>query len=215
VARSKWGLVSKKFESYQKFQDAIKQLFKPDLFKSTIESLYNSPIARKLDYLAVDIYEPFLMTEMMSGLSTYPPWWEWECDPEIYSSFIRAYNDGNTDLPLYLLENSIAYQQPRDGIANPRSDGMNREKYLKNYFLEVIRCMNEGIPIKGFLFWMLIDNYEWGSFEPRLGLYNYDYVKGQIMDTDGLGEPAGKIFAEIVTALKSGNKNKISAALKI
>ena len=130
-------------------------------------------------------------------------------DKDIYSTFIRAYNDFNIDLPIYMGENSIAYRQPIGGKAEPRPDGWTRERYFKTYLPEMIKCMKEGIPIKGYLYWSLTDDYEWESYEPRLGLYNYDYVNGIINETDGLGEPAGQIYAELIAALRSGDKDRI------
>ena len=42
-----------------------------------------------------------------------------------------------------------------------------------------------------------MDDYEWESYDPRLGLYNYDFINGKIKETDGLGEDAGKIYKDI------------------
>lgn len=97
----------------------------------------------------------------------------------------------------------------------PRPDGWNRERYFKTYFMEMIRCMKEGMPIRGYLYWSLVDDFEWQSgFAPRLGLHNYDYTRHVIHDTDGLGEPAGQIFAYLIAALRSGDKARIQYAFR-
>ena len=79
--------------------------------------------------------------------------------------------------------------------------------------MEMIRCMKEGVPIKGYLYWSLVDDFEWqAGYPPRLGLYNYDYISHRILDTDGFGEPAGRIYAHLIAALRSGEKSHIQKA---
>ena len=129
-------------------------------------------------------------------------------DGEVYRTFILAKNDFNTDLPVYMGENSCANLQPIDGAAVPRPDGWTRERYLKTYMMEMIRCMKEGVPIKGYLYWTLVDDV----YPPRLGLYNYDFVNHEILDTDGFGLPSGQIYAHLIAALRSGDKARIADA---
>ncbi|TXT64479.1 MAG: putative Glycoside hydrolase family 1 [Promethearchaeota archaeon] len=199
-------------KSFRNYQDLIKMthnIFHISGFKKTVAALYNSPRDKKLDYISVNIYEPFSIPKGSLDGTNLPQWWEYAMDREIYGTFIRAYNELNFKLPFYMGENSIAYKQPKGGIAKPRPDGWSRERYLKEYLSEMILCMSEGIPIKGYLYWSLTDDYEWNSYEPRLGLYNYDYINSSIKETDGLGEPAGKIYAELIAALRSGSKDEI------
>jgi hypothetical protein len=65
------------------------------------------------------------------------------------------------------------------------------------------------VPIRGYLYWTLVDDVH----PARLGLYSYDFVNHRILDTDGFGQPSGKIFAHLVAALRSGDKTTISDAL--
>ena len=32
-----------------------------------------------------------------------------------------------------------------------------------------------GVDVKGYLYWSLIDNYEWVSFLPRFGMVDWDF----------------------------------------
>lgn len=36
------------------------------------------------------------------------------------------------------------------------------------------RAIAEGAPVFGYNYWSLTDNYEWGSYTPRFGLYTVD-----------------------------------------
>ena len=147
---------------------------RPERFTKTLDALYASPRAKKLDYLSLNVYEPF------GGPRRDPrdtdrgiPWDTYMMDGEVYRTFILAKNDFNADLPVYMGENSCANFQPIGEAAIPRPDGWTRERYLKTYLMEMIRCMKEGVPIRGYLYWTLVDDVQ----PPRLGLYNYDFVE--------------------------------------
>jgi beta-glucosidase len=181
----------------------------PEGFTKTLDALYASPRAKKLDYLSLNVYEPF------GGPRRDPadtdrgvPWARYMMDGEVYRTFILATNDFNTDLPVYMGENSSANIQPIGEAAQPRPDGWTRERYLKTYLMEMIRCMKEGVPIRGYLYWTLVDDV----YPPRLGLYNYDFENHTILDKDGFGQPSGKIYAHLIAALRSGEKATISEA---
>jgi beta-glucosidase len=201
------------FLHYQSGIEDARLYVDPAKMARTLDAIYASPRSRKLDYISANVYEPFGEARSLGGKSPGPEWWELAVDGDIYRTMILAYNDANTDLPIYMGENSIAYEQPRAGRAVPRPDGWTRERYLKTYLMEMIRCMAEGVPIHGYLYWSLVDDFEWqAGYPPRLGLYNYDYVSHQIQSTDGLGEPAGDIYANLISALRSGDKHTIRDA---
>jgi beta-glucosidase/6-phospho-beta-glucosidase/beta-galactosidase len=182
---------------------------RPELFTKTLDALYASPRAKKLDYLSLNVYEPFGGPRRdPENTDRRVPWERYMVDGEVYRTFILAKNDFNTDLPVYMGENSIANMQSIGEAAEPRPDGWTRERYLKTYLMEMIRCMKEGVPIKGYLYWTLVDDVH----PPRLGLYNYDFVNHEILDRDGFGQPSGEIYAHLIAALRSGEKARISDA---
>lgn len=209
------------YELYQEQATDVQQCVDPARMVKTLDALYASKTPSKLDYISANVYEPFGMVRAFGDPAKWPKWWElsipqwWQLavDGDIYRTMILAYNDGNTDLPMFMGENSIAYEQPRDGEAVARPDGWTRERYLKTYLMEMIRCMAEGVPIRGYLYWSLVDDFEWeAGFSPRLGLYNYDYTTHEIQTTDGQGEPAGDIYARLINSLRSGSKAQIREA---
>jgi beta-glucosidase/6-phospho-beta-glucosidase/beta-galactosidase len=105
-------------------------------------------------------------------------------------------------------ENSCGNFQTIGEAAIPRPDGWTRERYLKTYLMEMIRCMKEGVPVEGYLYWTLVDDVQ----PARLGLYNYDFAEHRILDTDCYGRPSGRIYGHLVSALRSGDKTRISDA---
>ncbi|MEB3197437.1 MAG: family 1 glycosylhydrolase [Candidatus Sericytochromatia bacterium] len=76
---------------------------------------------------------------------------------------------GRYQLPLMVTENGMP--TPSD---NPRPDGWTREAYIVNHLLHLRRAMAEGVPVLGYMHWTLVDNYEWGSYEPKFGLFGVD-----------------------------------------
>lgn len=203
-------------EQFLAFDDelvVVRNAIDPLRWTKTLDALYDSPRADKIDYISANIYEPFRTGRSAGNAANAPKWWEFGIDGDIYRSLILAYNDGNRSLPIFMGENSVAYEQPVGEPAVERSDGWNRERYLKTYLMEIVRCIAEGVPVRGYLYWSLVDDFEWDAgFAPRLGLFNYDYEAHAIRDSDGLGEPAGEIFAYLVAALRSGNKSDIQTA---
>jgi len=59
-------------------------------------------------------------------------------------------------------------------IGAPRPDGLTRSQQLLNAVGSIRRARSRGIPIIGMLDRSLTDNYEWGSYRPRFGLYSVD-----------------------------------------
>lgn len=211
LARSQ--LTDAEYSRYESFIAMTFERLRPEFFTKTLDALYASPRAKKLDYLSVNVYEPFGTPRRDPETGKDVAWDEMALDGEIYRTFILATNDFNTDLPMYMGENSCANMQPIGEEARPRPDGWTRERYLKTYLMEMIRCMKEGVPIRGYLYWSLVDDYEWhAGYPPRLGLYNYDYINHKILPTDGFGEPSGEIYAHLVASLRSGDKARIQRA---
>jgi beta-glucosidase/6-phospho-beta-glucosidase/beta-galactosidase len=202
-------LTDEQYERYLGIVESAAQVLPAEGFTKTLDALYASPRARKLDYLSLNVYEPFGAAKRDPADTDRRIKWErYTMDGEVYRTFILAKHDLNTDLPIYMGENSSANIQRIDGPAEPRPDGWTRERYLKTYLMEMVRCMKEGVPIKGYLYWTLVDDVH----PPRLGLYNYDFVNHRILDTDGFGRPSGQIYGRLVAALRSGDKATIRDA---
>jgi len=69
-------------------------------------------------------------------------------------------------LPVFILENGIC----------TRDDSL-RWEYIREHLLYVLRAMQEGVKVIGYLHWSLMDNFEWDKgFGPRFGLIEVDYA---------------------------------------
>ena len=219
-ARIRWPDNRFQVWNYRIYRAIVSRLFSPLQKEKTIEAIYASKRKKKIDYLALDIYDPFIVGTFYLKLPTprrirekepllRPPWWEWHLDGQQFGAMIRAHHAGNDDIPIFIQETGMGHRQTQYGKAIPRRDGLSRERFLRFSIGEVTKAIREGIPIKGYVYWSLVDNYEWGSFETRLGLYGFDHKTSRIKNTDGFGVDSGKIYKNLVDSFFSGNEDRI------
>ncbi len=95
----------------------------------------------------------------------------WEICPEGLGHFLRFARDNYTvDLPLYVTENGMANPDTPDQPDTARID------YLRAHFAQAREAISEGVPLKGYIVWSLMDNYEWAlGYEKRFGLVHVDF----------------------------------------
>lgn len=119
---------------------------------------------RYLDYVAFDYYYALGIWDV-TKIGTF---WEWPIYPEgMYEVAKKLYE--RYRLPLFVAENGFATEAD-----NPRKDRWTREAFLVNHLAQLRKAMAEGVPVLGYMHWSLSDNYEWGSYTPKFGLYGID-----------------------------------------
>ena len=68
-------------------------------------------------------------------------------------------------LPVFILENGICTE-----------DDSLRWDFIREHLNELAEAMKSGLRVLGYIYWSLIDNYEWDKgFAPRFGLVQVDY----------------------------------------
>ena len=61
-----------------------------------------------------------------------------------------------------------------NGIADSRDT--QRGAFIQDHIAAMKKAMNEGVDVRGYFHWSLLDNFEWDSgFGPRFGLVEVDY----------------------------------------
>lgn len=77
-------------------------------------------------------------------------------------------------LPVYISENGISCH---DVISlDGRVHDPGRIDYMERYLAQLQRTVEDGIPVRGYFAWSLLDNYEWASgYSQRFGLIYVDY----------------------------------------
>jgi 6-phospho-beta-galactosidase len=197
--------------------------FNADYFTCYLQALESSPRPKVFDYIAIDYYDPFiahlfrlpsfsdlefktkgLRSWLMSGITS--KWWDWRCLPEGLHFFCQFYTQ-DLNSPLLIAENGIALRRkPDNSIATHRSDQIRRSEFLKVHLQQVQRLLTEGIPVKGYFHWSLTDNYEWGSYTPRFGLFTIDFAANtNRLVEDHLGDRPSETYARLIRESKRVN----------
>jgi beta-glucosidase len=51
-----------------------------------------------------------------------------------------------------------------------------RIDFVRRYLREIQRAIDEGIPVAGYFYWSILDNFEWAEgYKDRFGLVHVDY----------------------------------------
>lgn len=78
---------------------------------------------------------------------------------------------------IYITENGCSYE---DRLENGVVNDPQRIAYLSQYLDECHRALSEGVKLKSYFLWSLLDNFEWAlGFSKRFGLYYVDYQTGK------------------------------------
>ncbi|SFR17129.1 GH1 family beta-glucosidase [Poseidonocella sedimentorum] len=98
----------------------------------------------------------------------------WEIFPEgLYNFLTRTAREYTGDLPIYITENGLASP---DVLKDGRVEDPARIAYLDAHLEKVRQAIHEGVPVKGYMCWSLLDNYEWAlGYEKRFGLVHVDF----------------------------------------
>jgi len=78
----------------------------------------------------------------------------------------------------YVLKNLKRYQKPiyitENGLADAKD--LLRKDFIKDHLYWIYKAIQEGIDVRGYFHWSLMDNFEWHrGFGPRFGLIEIDY----------------------------------------
>jgi beta-glucosidase len=124
-----------------------------------------------IDYIAINYYcKEYVKFKWHLGVacnhtdhSEHKNYLNWYIYPKgLYDCLIKLkkYN-----LPIIVTENGTA-----------ETDNPAYEEYLTSHILNVGNAISQGVDVRGYLWWSLIDNFEWHEgFNPRFGLAEVNY----------------------------------------
>ncbi|GAA2615183.1 family 1 glycosylhydrolase [Actinomadura fulvescens] len=163
-------------------------------------ALFNQ-VTDKLDFIGVDYYYGANLRNTTAVHALTGEFWRIDPEPEGLYYVLKDYQRRLPKLPVYVVENGM----PTDN-GRPRSDGYTRTDHLRDHLYWVQRALADGVKVMGYNYWSLTDNYEWGSYRPRFGLYTVDALTDPTLArraTDavpayrsiiaGLGVPSGYV----------------------
>jgi len=153
-------------------------------------AVYDSPHARTLDVIAIDHYLPAIADH--ARVRNRGLWGDRPAPGELIR--YRRLNH-EAGLPVWVVENGLC---SRDHAA--RADGWDRPRYIREHLDAVRTAVDKGIPVEAYFHWTLADNYEWGSYAPRFGLFAVDQPDGAWSDTGAMGDDAAGAFRDAIAA---------------
>lgn len=75
---------------------------------------------------------------------------------------------------IYITENGTSSDDKVS--ADGKVHDLDRVMYLRNYLAQLQRATAEGVPVKGYFLWSLMDNFEWVfGYRQRFGIYHVDF----------------------------------------
>ena len=166
-----------------RYTDAFLKFAGGDAPKYTDEEL--KIISSPIDFLGLNIYAPqhyIVASDQGAGFAPLPiP----KSFPHMNSDWLRvgpetiywvpklAAKIWKTG-PIFISENGTS------GDDQVRPDGKihdtDRIMYLRNYLAQLQRATEEGVPVRGYFLWSLMDNFEWiYGLNKRFGLYHVNF----------------------------------------
>jgi beta-glucosidase len=86
--------------------------------------------------------------------------WPWALE----ATLRRAWEQTNGEIPLFVTENGIG-----------TTDDGQRSRYVRAALEGVLACLADGIDVRGYTYWSLLDNFEWAfGYSPKFGLVEVD-----------------------------------------
>ena len=151
--------------------------------KYTAEDL--KTISAPLDFIGINIYQPAYVRAdssekgyaMVPLPASYPhmfsPWLS--IGPEALYWGPKLVSTLWKPKEIYITENGASSSDtltPDGQILD-----IDRVMYLRNYMTQLHRAIVDGVPIRGYFLWSLLDNYEWADgYEKRFGITYVDFT---------------------------------------
>jgi beta-glucosidase len=159
---------------YSKFED-FKYIQKGDL----------ETISAPMDFLGVNYYsiattKPGTEGELgflgVESVKTGKPqtFMGWEIEPKgLVDTLTRIKNDYG-DIPIFITENGAAFDDQVEPDVSINDE--ERRSYIEDHLRACKTAIDEGVNLKGYYLWSLMDNFEWRyGYSKRFGMVRVDY----------------------------------------
>jgi len=141
-------------------------------------------IAAPMDFVGINVYQPMWVRadESEKGYAVVP----WPSSyPTMLSPWLKVGPEGLYWAPklvnklwgvkeMYITENGCSSAD----VVNAEGEILDTDRtmFIRNYLTQLQRAVSEGVPVKGYFLWSLLDNYEWADgYEKRFGITYVDF----------------------------------------
>ncbi|MFF5932757.1 GH1 family beta-glucosidase [Streptomyces sp. NPDC012508] len=165
-------------------------------------------ISAPIDSLGINYYSPSVVG---AGVSESPSPWpgapervrfvpapgprtamDWPVDADgLYELLVRL-RDELPEVPLLITENGAAY----DDYADPEGEVHDPERvaYLDAHLAAAHRAIADGVDVRGYFLWSLLDNFEWAyGYGKRFGMVHVDFASQRRTPKD-----SARWYAEVI-----------------
>lgn len=98
----------------------------------------------------------------------------WEVHPASFRKLLVRLHRDYAPRHMYVTENGAAYD---DTVVDDRVDDPARVAFLGRHFEAAAAAIAEGVPLRGYFIWTLMDNFEWAhGTSKRFGIVHTDYA---------------------------------------
>ena len=182
------------------YPDEMRDIFGqawPDIPAADLE-LIRQPI----DFLGINYYTrnvvrhtahkyPLYAKPVLQRQSTYTQT-DWEVYPDGLSDTLRWVRDRYGDIALYVTENGAAFYDPP--VADGTVSDPLRLRYYRDHLRAVHAAIRDGVDIRGYFAWSLLDNFEWSlGYAKRFGIVHVDYATQKRTPKD-----SARYYAEVI-----------------
>ncbi|MBC7556214.1 MAG: beta-glucosidase [Chryseobacterium sp.] len=142
-------------------------------------------ISTPLDFVGLNVYNPTHLIEaadnelgykvipFAKSFPTTTSKWELIAPEALYWAAKHVKQIWNVK-EMYITENGSSSTDER--TADNKIYDTDRISFIRNYLTQLQRATSEGVPVKGYFYWSLMDNFEWTSgYNITFGLYNVDF----------------------------------------
>ena len=152
----------------------------PDFTPSAVE-----PIREPIDFLGVNYYtrgvtrdkpsaRPVRSCSVKQKRRTYTET-GWEVFPRGLTDTLVLVRERYGGIPLYVTENGAAFYDPPTAEGGVLDDPL-RVAYLREHLRAAQAALEQGIDLRGYFAWSLLDNFEWNhGYSKRFGIVHVDY----------------------------------------
>jgi beta-glucosidase len=134
-----------------------------------------------MDFLGINYYMRWFVSQTLQGHDRFPADTRYtDMDWEIYGRgmgemLLRVHQDYGPQA-LHITENGAAFPDPAIASGDVVEDPL-RVDFYREYLEGAQWALDQGVPLKGYFAWSLMDNFEWGEgYEKRFGIVHVDYA---------------------------------------
>jgi beta-glucosidase len=160
------------------YPDEAVEYVKPALEGINLDDAHSAMVPN--DFLGVNYYMRWIVKHNAApDASLLPPNAEftdmgWEVYPQgMTDTLVRIHRDYHPP-EIYITENGAAYSDPLP--SNGIVEDPKRVDFLRGYLGAAESAIEQGVPLKGYFVWSLMDNFEWAfGYSKRFGIIHVDF----------------------------------------